>query len=84
MKNRFTGIMNVFKFSYIQTVKSKAFVVVMSIMLCLGLFALPVVTAITRATKDDSEKVNADIIGKVYVCDQVTDGKLAENIRCCN
>ena len=80
MKNRFTGIMNVFKFSYIQTVKSKAFVVVMSIMLCLGLFALPVVTAITRATKDDSEKVNADIIGKVYVCDQVTDGKLAENL----
>lgn len=80
MKNRFTGIMNVFKFAYIQSVKGKAFAVVMIILCSLGLFALPVINAISKASEDETEKANAELISKIYVCDKALDGKLAENI----
>lgn len=80
MKNRFTGIMNVFKFAYIQSVKGKAFAVVMIILCSLGLLALPVINAISKASEDETEKANAELISKIYVCDKALDGKLAENI----
>ena len=80
MKNKFTGIMNVFKFAYIQSVKAKAFVITMSILCGLALFALPVITAISRAGKDEVDKSKIDLIGSIYVCDQALDGKLAENL----
>lgn len=80
MKNRFTGLMNVFKFAYIQSVKTKTFAVTMAIMCGIALLALPVITAITRAGKDEVDKTKTELIGKVYICDQAFDGKLAEKI----
>lgn len=80
MKNKFTGIMNVFKFAYIQSVKTKTFAVTMAILCGIALVALPIITAISRSGKDEVDKDNAELISKVYVCDQVFDGKLAEKI----
>ena len=80
MKNKFTGLMNVFRFAYIQSVKTKTFAVTMSILCGIALLALPVITAISRAGKDEVDKDKVELIGKVYVCDQVFDGKLAEKI----
>ena len=80
MKNKFTGLMNVFRFAYIQSVKTKTFAITMAILCGLALLGLPIVTAITRAGKDEVDKDKIELIGKVYVCDQVFDGKLAEKI----
>ena len=80
MKNRFTGIMNVFKFAYIQSVKAKTFIVVMTILCGVALFALPVVTGVTRLGKDDTDGTKTELIGSIYVCDQTFDGKIAKNM----
>ena len=80
MKNKFTGLLNVFKFAYIQSVKTKTFAVTMAILCGIALLALPVITAIGRMGKDEVDKDNIELIGKVYVCDQVFEGKLAEEL----
>lgn len=80
MKNKFTGLMNVFRFAYIQSVKTKTFAITMSVLCGIALLALPIITAITRAGEDEVDKDKIELIGKVYVCDQVFDGKLAEKI----
>ena len=80
MKNKFTGLLNVFKFAYIQSVKTKTFAVTMAILCGIALLALPIITAITRTEKEEVDKDNVELIGRVYVCDQVFDGKLAENL----
>lgn len=80
MKNKFTGVMNVFKFSYMQILKSKAFIISTAIFMAIGLLALPISTAISRAGKDDAKTEKAEYIGKIYVCDEALDGKLAEQL----
>ena len=80
MKNRFTGVMNVFKFSYIQIVKSKSFIVMTAIFMAIGLLVLPITTAISKSGEEDAKTDKAKYIGKVYVCDEAFDGKLATNL----
>ena len=80
MKSKFTGVMNVFKFSYIQILKSKAFIISTAIFVAIGLLALPIMTAISRAGEDDVKTDKAEYIGTVYVCDKALDGKLAESL----
>ena len=53
MKNKFTGVMNVFKFSYMQILKSKVFIISTLIFMAVALLALPISTAISRAGKDE-------------------------------
>ena len=53
MKNKFTGVMNVFKFSYMQILKSKVFIISTLIFMAAALLALPISTAISRAGKDE-------------------------------
>lgn len=80
MKSKFTGVWNVFKFSYIQTVKSKAFIISTAIFMAIGLLALPISTAISRAGKDEAQTDKAEHIGTIYVCDEALDGKLGESL----
>jgi hypothetical protein len=81
MKNKFAGITNVFKFSYMQTLKSKVFLVTIIIFCFVALIGLPIMTAISRIDKDEEQKTEkAEYIGKIYVCDEALEGKLAEKI----
>ena len=64
MKNRFTGVMNVFKFSYIQIVKSKSFIVMTAIFMAIGLLVLPITTAISKSGEEDAKTDKAKYIGK--------------------
>jgi hypothetical protein len=80
MKNKFTGVMNVFKFSYMQILKSKVFIISTLIFMAVALLALPISTAISRAGKDEVKIDNSEYIGNVYVCDEALDGKLGESL----
>lgn len=80
MKSRFTGFTSVFKFAYIQSVKSKAFLVSMIILCGIALVLLPIITAISNAGSDDETVNKAEIIKTVYVEDNAFEGNLANAI----
>lgn len=80
MKNRFAGFTSVFKFAYVQSVKTKAFLVTMIVMCAIALAVIPVITAFTQSDESKEDETKAHIIGNVYVEDNAFDGKLAEKL----
>lgn len=81
MKNKFTGVMNVFRFAYKQSVKTKAFVVSLVILCTIALLAFPVTSLFTGQESDNSDESKAELIGTIYIEDGALDGKLGEGLK---
>lgn len=64
-KNSITGWQDVFRFTLIQTLKSKAFIVSYMILLALVFISMPLMNMLTSDKKEDMDKPNP--IQKVYV-----------------
>lgn len=82
MRNKFTGFVDIFKFAFVQTVKSKAFVVSQIIICAIALLIFPLIT-IFSGDGDDSEEneiASSEYIGTVFIQDEFKDGALAEAI----
>ncbi len=65
MKNKLTGWKDIFRFTLIQTLKSKAFIVSFVILIVLALAASPVINMINKEGKNNSYTIN-----KLYVSDE--------------
>lgn len=78
MKNRFAGFTSVFKFAYIQSVKTKAFVISMVVLCAIALASLPVVSAFSSGDDSEVDEEKTELIGKIYVEDNAMEGKMAE------
>lgn len=82
MKSRFTGLASVFKFAYIQSVKTKAFLISMVVLMSIAFVALPLTTALTTSSDEDNvDETKSELIGTVYIEDNVFDGKLGQSIK---
>ena len=81
MKNKFTGVMNVFRFAYKQSVKTKAFVVSLVILCVIALLAFPVTSLFTGQEGDNSDESKAELIGTIYIEDGALDGELGEGLK---
>ncbi len=66
MKNKLTGWKDIFRFTLIQTLKSKAFIVSFVILIVLALAASPVINMINKEGENNSYTIN-----KLYVSEQV-------------
>lgn len=81
MKNKFTGAMNVFRFAYVQSVKTKAFVVSLLVLCTIALLSIPVASFISGGeTKDDNES-KSELIGTIYIEDNALSGKIGESLK---
>ena len=81
MKSKFTGAMNVFRFAYVQSVKTKAFVVSLLVLCTIALLSLPVASFISGGeTKDDNES-KSELIGTIYIEDNALSGKIGESLK---
>ncbi len=65
MKNKLTGWKDIFRFTLIQTLKSKAFIVSFVILIVLALAASPVINMINKEGENSSYTIN-----KLYVSDE--------------
>ncbi len=77
MKNKLTGWKDIFRFTLIQTLKSKAFIVSFVILVVLALAASPVINMINKEGENSSYTIN-----KLYVSDEtgIFDTKKASDV----
>lgn len=82
MKNKFKGFMDIFKFAFVQTVKSKAFVVSQIIICAIALFIFPLITIFSGDGEggEQAEIASSEYIGTVFIQDEFKDGALGEVI----
>lgn len=64
-KNSLTGWKDVFTFTLVQTLKSKAYIISFAILLALMLISMPIVSALT--SKDSSGSTSPNAVKKIYV-----------------
>lgn len=76
MKNNFTGIGDIFKFSFVQTVKSKAFIITQIILCSIALLSFPLVNFISNLGDENGETVLSEHIDNIYIKDSFLNGKL--------
>lgn len=69
-KSSITGWKDVFTFTFVQTFKSKAFIISYVILLLLAAVSMPAISMINSVGKEDSNAVSA--VKKVYVDNQTT------------
>lgn len=75
MKNSFRGIGDIFKFSFVQTVKSKVFIISLIIMCSFALLSFPIITFVSNMGEEEEETVLSEHIDNIYIKDSFLDGK---------
>ena len=79
--NKYRGIADVFKFAFVQLVKSKAFIISQLILCAVALLAFPVVTLISGDDSEElSEPLATEYIGTIYIEDCFFNGALGDAI----
>ncbi len=78
MKTNFTGIGNIFKFAFRQTIKSKALIITQIILCTVALLSFPVITLFSGDDEEKEETLLSEHIDNIYIQDFFKDGKLAE------
>ncbi len=79
MKSNFKGIGDIFKFAFVQTVKSKALKVTQIILCVVALLSFPLITLISGG--DDEEQVETALsehIDNIYIQSDFMEGKLSQ------
>lgn len=84
MRDKYKGIANVFRFAFIQTVKSKTYVIGLFIICAVALLIFPVITLLSGDGNDEKEQqqepLATEYIGTIYIEDEFLDGALGEAI----
>ncbi len=76
MKNNFRGIGDIFKFSFVQTVKSKAFIITQIILCSIALLSFPLITFISNiGDEEEDETILSEYIDNIYIKDSFLAGK---------
>lgn len=76
ISKNFSGLMNVYLFTLIQTVKAKSFQITFTIMLLLSMISIPLLQLISNSSND----VSIDILNKVYVINNTSMDSLSLSI----
>lgn len=82
MRDRYTGFTDVFKFAFVQLVKSKAFIVSQLILCIVALLVFPVITVFSDddGEEEQTEALSTEYIGTIYIEDEFMDGALGDVI----
>lgn len=79
MKTSFTGIGHIFKFAFVQTVKSKAFKVTQIIMCVIALLAFPIIEMMSASDDEEKEETKlSEHIDNIYIQSDFMEGKLSQ------
>ena len=82
MRDKYKGIANVFRFAFIQTVKSKTYIIGLFIFCAIALLIFPVITMLSGdgEKEEQQEPLATEYIGTIYIEDEFLDGALGEAI----
>lgn len=80
MKSKFTGFGDVFKFAYVQSVKTKAYVISLAVLCIVALLAFPAISLFSGDESKEETENKAEIIGAIYIEDNALDGDIAATL----
>ena len=78
MKNKFTGFFDVFRFAYLQSVKTKAYVISLVVLCAIALAAFPAISLLSGDETEEGDEAKAELIGTIYIEDGAMEGELAK------